>query len=39
MKGKEEIGGKKVDQFFRDSYERERTLYLILSFILASGEI
>jgi len=34
---KEESGGKKVDQFLRDLYvtEIERTLYLMISFILS----
>jgi len=31
---KEENGGKKVDQFERIICERERTLYLIISFVL-----
>jgi len=32
---KEESGGKKVDDSLRDLYVRERTLYLIFSFILS----
>jgi len=31
---REESGVKKVDQFLRNLYVRERTLYLFLSFIL-----
>jgi len=32
---KEDSGGKKVNQFLRDLYVRERILNLILSFILS----